>query len=165
MTTVTSFISFQNVGVREFELQRIQNESYRQTTAPVGIKTPLLYGGDSEGLFAMNFSFEDQVRDNLRNLVQTNHGDRVVHYDYGANLNELVTEFASMQKADFDSEVMIRINTAVSRFMPYVQLLGYSSRPIFEENEYVGKVGMAIKYIVPAISTTERILEVILYAI
>ena len=55
---------------------------------PYGIKTPLRHGSDRAGIFEMNFNIGDQIADNLRNLVQTNHGERLGHFDFGANLEQ-----------------------------------------------------------------------------
>lgn len=93
--------------------------------SPIGFKTPLQYGDSSEGVFAMHFKLEDQLRDNLKNLILTNWGERVMFYDLGANLRELVTEYTNVDA--FDQEAMRRISTAVGKWLPYVVLKDYSS--------------------------------------
>ena len=66
-----------------------------------------------EGLFEMHFDNRSQVKDNLRNLLQTNWGERIGLYAFGANLNELVGELSSQE--DFDSEAMLRIKSTITR--------------------------------------------------
>ena len=89
-------------------------------TAPIGIKTPLEFGTERSGLLEMHFTNPGQIKDNLRNLIQTNFGERVGLYTFGANLNELVGELSS--KEDFDGEAMLRIKNATTRWMPFVEL-------------------------------------------
>ncbi len=54
---------------------------------PIGIKTPLESGDD---IFKMHTNPIRQLTDNLRNLIMTNHGERLGIFDCGANLNSVV---------------------------------------------------------------------------
>ena len=92
---------------------------------PIGIKTPLEFGTRRSGLLEMNFENDKQIKDNLRNLIQTNYGERVGIYAFGANLMELVGELSS--KEDFDTEAMLRIKNATTRWMPFVELETFES--------------------------------------
>lgn len=155
-----SLISFKNVGIKKFETQ---NELLSRSLKPIGIKTPVRYGANGEGLFAMHYDLGDQISDNLKNLILTNHGERLGAYDIGANLRPLLSEFSNIE--EFDSEAMIRINTAVSKYMPFVSLLGYESVPQYEGNEFTGKIILTIVYSVPDINPREKKLEIILSVI
>lgn len=155
-----TFVSFKNVGVREHETRLVTVVS--QSVTPIGIKTPVAFG-TADGLFQMNMTLSEQIQDNLRNLIQTNHGERLVLFDYGANLRPLVTEFSNEDA--FDSEAMVRINTAVSKYMNFVQLEGYASQPVFDGDRYTGIVKIALKYSVPRANIGTRILEVTLFVI
>ena len=57
---------------------------------PIGIKTPLEPGDD---MFKMHTSPVRQLTDNFRNLIMTNHGERLGMFSYGANLNSVVFEY------------------------------------------------------------------------
>lgn len=85
----------------------------------IGIKTPLEFGTGRSSLLKMHTSLKDQLADNLRNLIQTNHGERLGRYDFGANLAELTFENVEF---DVKAEAAKRITRAVSIFMPYVQI-------------------------------------------
>ena len=153
-----SLLSFSNVGVRAFDTLR--EEAQEQSILPIGFKTPLELGqGDS--LLAMHTSISEQIADNLRNLILTNHGERLAFFDYGANLMPLASELSSME--NFDSEAVIRIKTAVSKWMPFVNLSTYSSAPIYESNEHVGKIGIMIEYSVERIQVVNRRINIILF--
>jgi phage baseplate assembly protein W len=112
---------FKSVG------DKVDSRKYTEVLdpSPIGIKTPLEFGTSRSGLLEMHFTNAGQIKDNFRNLVQTNFGERVGLYSFGANLIELVGELAS--KEDFDSEAMLRIKNAATRWMPFVELETFES--------------------------------------
>ena len=155
-----AILSFKDVGIQG--TQRIP-ENTRFSPIPIGFKTPLELDILGDSIFKMHFEMVDQVDDNFRNLVLTNHGERLALYDFGANLRPLLTEWSN--KEDFDSEAMIRINTAVNKYMPYVNLNGYESKPDYHDNVFTGRVRIYVHYSVPALNINSRILETELFII
>ena len=87
-------------------------------------------------------------------MILTNHGERLGLYDLGGNLQPLLSEFSN--KDDFDSEAMVRINTATSKYMPFVSLIGFDSTPEYENNQFVGRMSIMIIYSVPDLNVFER---------
>lgn len=153
--------SFKDVGVIAQE-QRNDVLRRNRSTIPIGIKTPLeLVGGKS--LFKMHTEIADQVQDNLRNLLLTNWGERVAVTNFGANLRPLLTEYSN--KDDFDSEAMLRINTAVTKWMPFVNPVAFESKPSYENNQFTGRIRIFFVYSVPQLQITEEVLEVELFVI
>ena len=77
--------------------QSINTEiKYRQDTFRkklIGIKTPLELGSGRDGMLKMHDNLKNQIKDNLKNLLLTNHGERLGNYNFGANLDELLFEF------------------------------------------------------------------------
>lgn len=148
---------------------RIQPSSSTQASAssplPIGIKTPIQLGESGEGIFVMTYDLVDQVADNLRNLVQTNWGERLAFYDYGANLGPITTELVSQD--DFDAEAISRINSAVAKWMPYVELVTFESKINHDENSGRGPASIDIKisYNIPSVQTTGKEVVVTLYAV
>lgn len=153
-------ISFKDVGTIK-EINSFEQE--RRSTIPIGVKTPLILDQSSNNIFAMHTTVRGQIADNLRNLLQTNWGERVGLTAYGANLKPLVTEFSS--KKSFDAEAIVRINTAVLRWMPFVELIDFESFPDYENNSFVGKVRVQVSYSVPNIGVTRDKIEVVLHVI
>ena len=152
-------ISFKSVGklASDLDKQIIDNA----TITRFGIKTPMQLGNDT--MFATNNSALAQMNDNLRNLVQTNWGDRVGRYFFGANLRELVTE--RVAKEDFDEEAISRISNAVNTWMPYVNLDNFESNVDREKLDGNTLIKIKITYYIPQISSLRQGLEVTLYAI
>lgn len=114
-------ISFKSVGVKQTSPSLFQKKSPR----PIGIKTPLSIGVGDSGIFEMHYNFPEQIKDNLRNLLLTNHGDRLGRFDFGANLKELAFELTS--KEDFDQYAMLNIKESVGKYMPFVELSEFES--------------------------------------
>lgn len=130
--------SFKSVGITA------ANMTTQQTVAvaaqiPIGIVTPLQSGTQNEGLLAMHYTVPNQMKNNLRDLIMTNWGERVGLYDYGANLEPLVMEYEKGKDA-FDEAAMQRIAYAVGKYMPYVELEGFDS----EQREYTTQLGMGL---------------------
>ena len=148
--------SFKSVGQTFVQKQ----ETTTTTTAlPIGIKTPLTLG-TIEGIFAMHYTLADQVHDNLRNLLLTNWGERLVQYKLGANLRELLSDYATQD--DFDSQAIERINAAVQRWMPYVNLQDYLSEIIHEQSSGMGAIRLTITYGIPSLKVEKRALQLTL---
>lgn len=155
-----AIINFVDVGT-----QGVIRQPQTKVTSviPVGFKTPLEIDESGGGIFKMHFSVADQIQDNLRNLVLTNHGERLALYDFGANLRPLLTEFSN--KDDFDSEAMRRISSAVSKYLPFVTLLGYESIPDLKDNTFTGHIRFRLSYSIPLLNITNKILEIELFVI
>lgn len=137
-------------------------ESLVKSPTPIGIKTPLAPGTDGN-IFAVHYSLPDQMHDNLKNLLLTNWGERLGLYDYGANLRPLTTELVSQD--DFDAAAVERIASAVSKWMPFVNLDEYISTYDRHENNNTAIARIAITYSIPALEVAKRSLEVTIYAI
>ena len=151
--------SFKSVG-QPAELQKKLARSIPERP-PVGIKTPVMLSERSRSFLEMHDNFPDQLHDNLLNLILTNHGERLAHPDFGANLFELTFE---MQSEGVQAEAMARISSAVRKYMPYISLETFS--PIVEnfDNKEVAKIGIAVGYTIPKLKTGQRQLEVILFS-
>ena len=119
--------NFQSVGELEEVLQEIQERrnSQEERGLPVSIKTPMEFAEHSGDLFEMHNDQIAAVRDNLRNLIATNHGERLGHYDFGANLISMLHELGS---EDGDRVAMALISKSVSKYMPFITLEGYEAK-------------------------------------
>lgn len=155
-------ITFKSVGKTKVvrEEQRLLNQPGER---PIGLKTPLQSAKAGEGVFAKHYSIEDQIHDNLRNLIYTNHGERLCLYDFGANLQPLMTELSTGD--EFDIEAMSRIRRAVGKWMPFIELGEYTSSPLRKDNQHVGKLRVVMLYSVPALRIRDKALEIILHVI
>lgn len=149
-------ISFKSVGDKAsaMKFQPVENST------PIGIKTPLRFGAQNDGIFSMHFSLEAQIQDNFRNLLLTNHGERLSLYDFGANLRHLSFEHGQDR---FDSEAIFNIRTAVSKYMPFISLGTFSSTPRPSVSGMVEQVDITIVYDVPRLNLVEKEIVVTIF--
>lgn len=155
-------ISFKNVGFKK-DNQRFE-ENFE--LVPMGIKTPLRENSFGPGPFQMTFDPVEQLADNLRNLIQTNHGERLGRFKYGANLRDIVFDLTA--KDDFDAEVAFRIKEAVSRYIPQIELDELETAPlkikrIDDTNRSLAKILVKVKFNIPILKSFGNVAEVILY--
>lgn len=148
--------SFRSVGNTKRDSQ---NTIEKKERPPIGIKTPIQLS-NKDGLFEMHRDVADQISDNLRNLILTNHGERLGFYDFGANIRPLVFNLGT---EDADIVAIDRISKAVGKYLPFVTLDNFHVFVDHFDNKEVAKIGIVITYLVPAIDDNVRKLEVMLY--
>jgi phage baseplate assembly protein W len=140
--------NFQSVGNPEEVLRQIEErrKSQEEGGTPIGIKTPMRFSENFGDLLEMHVNQYDAIRDNLRNLLLTNYGERLGHYDFGGNLISVVNELGS---SDGDARAMALISLAVQKYMPFISLQGFetNSEP-FEGNPIIT---LRLTYTVPAL--------------
>ena len=146
--------SFKSAG-KTAEIKK--KEEIAKTPKPIGIVTPLRLSKNST-TWATHSDIGKQIRDNFRNLLLTNHGERLGQYDFGANLRELALELTSTE--EFDSEAIQRIKTATSKWMPYVELDEFVSSVDYQENKTTGTTVIKVKYNVPSVGVFGDVVEV-----
>lgn len=127
---------------------------------PIGFKTPLRLGSTKEGIFAMHFDAATQIQDNFRNLVMTNHGERLGLSDFGANLGPLVFE-ATVFSENLEEEAMTRIKTAVQKYLPFIDLQSFESE-FGQNDDGMNQLKVRIIYGVPAVGADLKGLEVVI---
>jgi phage baseplate assembly protein W len=151
---------FKSVGKLALEEEQRSVSESPPLDFPIGIKTPLSYTDEVGGFVKMHRKLEDQIADNFRNLLVTNHGDRLGHYNFGANLSELTFELGA---DNADTAAMRRITKAAKKYMPYIQLDSFEPFIDHLDNEHIGKIGIRVIYSVPSISVGQKSIEVLLY--
>ena len=149
--------SFKSAGRNQSQID--SDEPIAPKKLPIGIKTPVQLSRDT-GLLEMNTDLSKQISDNLRNLILTNHGERLGFYDFGANLMPLVFELGTDEA---DQKAIDRISKTVGKYMPFVTLLNFQVFVDRKDNKEVAKVGVQITYNIPLIEQAVRSMEVMLY--
>ena len=149
--------SFKSVGARSDSLT--QERRITPEPTPIGLKTPLQLGNGTN-IFKMHYSLEDAIKDNLRNLIMTNTGERLGRPNFGANLMELALELGTETS---DQQAMMRIKESAAQFLPFVNLVGFATEVDRFDNKEVAKVDLFITYTIPKISTKQHGLKITLY--
>jgi len=152
---------FKSVGQTQADINELRDTSL--LAVPVGIKTPIQWGTEGDGIFAMHKRLADQIADNLRNLLLTNHGERLGLYNFGANLLELAFELGSDA---VDAEAMRRISTAIRIYMPFVKLhefIPFNANQ--ESNTGIAHKGFSVIYNLPDLGVFNKRIDITLYAV
>ena len=136
-----------------------------KTTAPevkpIGIKTPLERGKlKGETLFKMHFNIVDQIKDNLKNLIMTQKGERLGFPDYGTSLRTIYSN-TSLTEDQIAELASFEIKSAVKTYMPNIRLSEFFSSEVDINNFSKGKSfidaqGSVVLNDQPSISTLNK---------
>lgn len=153
---------FSSVGTKVLDFQK--NVLDRIDPRPIGILTPVALGYGESGLLRMSMDVTQQVRDNFRNMVSTNWGDRLILYDFGANLEELAFELTN---ENVEMEAVARIKRTTEKYMPFITLHTFQS---FNEPSKLSaggglaNIGVRITYSIKNLGQTTYTDEVIIHS-
>ena len=162
MGTLNKDYNFKSVGKTPADLAQTPGIKIGNIM-PVGLMTPLKFSETSTSPFEMHTNLENQIVDNLKNLILTNNGERLIQTNLGANILPLAFELTN---SDIDEQVMGRIKSNVAIFMPYINLLNFKPFAIPpEEPNHVAKLGFVVTFTIPSISTAPRAIEIFLNAV
>lgn len=146
---------FSSVGELESERRSIESVVSK---LPIGISTPLRNGTSSTGTFEMHIDLAKQIKDNLRNMIATNHGERLVYQDFGANLKSLVFDLGTEEA---DTVAIRQISETVNKYMPFVELKTFEPVLLGSDGFGNSKTKVVIKYSVPNLYLDDQVVEVI----
>ena len=88
---------------------------------PIGISYPFALSTGSLGYLEPTNDVVEALKSNVRVLLLTNWGERVMHNDFGCNLREFL--FEQKTKA-LRSRIGDRIQSQISKWMPFLNLTG-----------------------------------------
>lgn len=152
--------SFKSVG--ETKPERDKRAQDRTLDLPIGIKTPMRLSAGNFALFDMHTDLASQIRDNFRNMVATNHGERLSIYDFGGNLLPLAFELGA---DDVDSQAIRRITATTEKYMPFISLETFEPFRENSEDGNLAKIGVRVTYSIPSIQVTNQAVEALIYAV
>jgi hypothetical protein len=111
--------------------------------ASLGVALPLNL--DSRDGFQMLKSFKALVKQNLKMIILTNPGERVMEPSFGVGLNQFLFEnFGHDTKGQIES----KIREQVGIYMPAVQIREITFASTMPDSNYLGIV---IEYVIPRI--------------
>lgn len=75
---------------------------------------------ESNGIFATNFTTLTQAKDNLKNLILTRKGERLMQPEFGCDIWKVL--FEQMSGQTIETQIESYITEAVSIWLPYLTL-------------------------------------------
>lgn len=151
--------NFKAVGQLYDDIASQNAATLKQT--PVGILTPVSFAQSGGTLFSMSFDVKQQIGDNLKNLLLTNTGERLMLPDFGANLRDFVFEVSN---EDVVQSSIARIGRVVAKYMPFVELDNFETRTEKSKNGNTIGIVVRVTYSVPSIGATNQSVEAVIYA-
>ena len=155
---------FKSVG--EMPDARINDNSGRIAPRNLGFKTPFKNSGNSD-IFDMHQDPREQLKDNLKNLILTNKGERLGMPEYGASLKTISYDLTS--RADYISIVQKQIIEQVKIYLPSIVIQRIQVE-INDENETIStnRQGLALLKItvlfdIPVIRESNLAIQVLMY--
>lgn len=80
----------------------------------IGLSLPLQFGNNT---FEQTYQTIDQVKSNIKNLLLTKKGERILQPEFGSGLQELLFE---PNVSDFEGKIEDTINDSIEQWLPYV---------------------------------------------
>ena len=148
---------FKGVGQTQSE-KKIQYDTSGDPL-PIGIATPVRLSTGAGSFLEMHTKIKLSIRDNFRNMIATNHGERLMLTDFGANLKPLAYELGS---DDGDGEALSRISKTTQKFMPYISLETFESIREKSNDGALSRVGVRISYSVPTLGIGSQVIDALI---
>jgi phage baseplate assembly protein W len=82
----------------------------------IGISLPIQIGGSG---FTQTFNTTEQIKSNIKNLLLTQKGERVLQPEFGSGLHEILFDF---NNDDIEGKIEDAINEAFEQWLPYVTI-------------------------------------------
>ena len=83
----------------------------------IGITLPIQKGNG--GYFAQSYQTSEQVKSNIKNLILTRKGERLMHPTFGT---DLYNTLFNQNTDDLESEIERSIDRAIQEWMPYISI-------------------------------------------
>ena len=142
-------------------------EDVKSLIVPIGIKTPLEPGGDHSELFKMHVDPLEQLADNLRNLIQTNSGERLGRFELGCNLKAILFDRNSSLQSDYEKIAIESIENQVKKYLPVINIdkidFSVESKSELYDKTSLAKLVLRVFFSVPKLRRLNNSIEVVLY--
>ena len=94
--------------------RRIVKDTVAYNNYAIGITLPLQFG---ENTFEQSFQTKDQIKSNIKNLLLTKRGERILQPQFGSGLQSLLFE---QNVDDLEGKIEDTINESLEQWLPYV---------------------------------------------
>jgi phage baseplate assembly protein W len=81
----------------------------------VGVSLPFTLGNN--GFFAVTYTTKEQVKSDLKNLILTNRGERLMQPEFGCNLRQAIFEQIGPETYSY---IRSEIENSIQRWLPYI---------------------------------------------
>jgi len=96
--------------------RKIVKDTTQYANYAIGITLPLTFG---ENTFEQSFLTNEQVKSNIKNLLLTKKGERILQPEFGSGLQSLLFE---PNVDDLAGKIEDTINDSLKKWLPYVTM-------------------------------------------
>tara|TARA_Y100000592_G_scaffold61653_1_gene96341 strand:- start:141 stop:701 length:561 start_codon:yes stop_codon:yes gene_type:complete len=155
---------------------------------PIGIKTPLEIKNSAD-LYKMHNTPEAQLKDNIKNFLLTNSGERLGRYNFGANLSQFLFDLSHVENLkqnivnqitmtvtkNFSGIVINNINVTLQEVdietIKVLDQLSFTNKNFLKERENIkdekdglAKIKILLEFSIPLLKITNQKIEVVMYS-
>ena len=155
---------FKSVG--EKPTDRRNDNTGRITPQNLGFKTPLRSSGNSD-IFDMHQDPREQLRDNLKNLILTNKGERLGMPEYGVSLKSISYDFSN--KKEYVSIVNQQIIEQTRIYIPAIVIKNVSvdinddTETIVSNRQGLALLKLNVLFDVPVLRSENLAIQIAMY--
>ena len=122
-----------------------------QPNVGVGLDLPL--NSSKNSFFAINYTTQDQANANLRNLILTNKGERLMLPTFGCDLKKMIFEQQP------ETRIIETIESAIELWLPYINVIELSVTRD-DVNEHLVKIILSYNVLEDEDTTDELTFEI-----
>lgn len=116
------------------------------------VKLPIVYDKSEDGPYALNKSLLQSIKQNLKMLVLTNPGERIMDSNFGVGLSRLLFEPDTEELRD---RIENRINTQISKYLNYISVQEINISPVGSNEQ--NTIYINIRYSVPSLKVNDEL--------
>jgi phage baseplate assembly protein W len=116
--------------------------------AGISVKLPLSID-ESDGAYALHKELEQVVKQNLKMLLLTIPGERIMNPEFGVGIPQFLFEQNTIET---QKKISTRLQNQVARYLPFIEIMDLYTGPPQNELMEQNSLKITIKYFVPAIS-------------
>jgi uncharacterized protein len=106
-----------------------------------------------DGAYRLIKNYKELIKQNLKNLVLTAPGERMMIPDFGVGLRNYLFENDTQQVR---VTIRTRIFQQVKKYMPFVEIIDVNIFPSYDEQiKYDNSINIQIRYAVPSLNTVD----------
>jgi len=119
----------------------------------IGPQLPLARDSKS-GAYSLVTLYKNEVKQNLKNLMLTSPGERVMLPDFGVGLRHFLFE----PEKGLASEIKSRIFSQVGKYMPFVKIKNVKFEPARENRSNPNMLSIIIEYNIPSLNSNSTLI-------